>query len=261
VNAPEVRVLIYMPPGQAVDRPAYMHIHGGGFVLGMPEISDAENRTIALELGCIVVSVDYRLAPETRFPGALEDCYAALAWLHREAVTLGVDTARIAIGGESAGAGHAASLALLARDRGEFTICFQLLDSAALDDRTGSGAETHPVCGEFVWTAPQNRFGWRALLGAEPGGPGVPIQAVPARAASLAGLPQTFIAVGSLDLFLEENIAYARRLIHAGVSTELHVIPGAFHGFGFLGAAAPQARALLRYRNEALARAFAQARR
>ncbi len=257
-DAPDVRVLIYKPPGTATTRPAYLHIHGGGFVLGMPEINDGANRTIALEHQCVVVSVDYRLAPETRFPGALEDCYAALAWLHREAEALGVDCARIAIGGESAGASHAASLALLARDRSEFAICFQLLDSAALDDRTGSGADAHPVCGEFVWTAAQNRFGWRALLGTEPGGPGVPAQGAPARAASLADLPPTFLAVGSLDLFLEENIEYARRLIRAGVSTELHVIPGAFHGFGFAGAAAPQARALMRYRSEALARAFAQ---
>jgi triacylglycerol lipase len=258
VCAPDVRVLIYTPPGAATGRPAYLHMHGGGFVLGMPEINDGANRTIALEHHCVVVSVDYRLAPETIFPGALEDCYTVLGWIHRDAETLGVDRARIAIGGESAGASHAASLALLARDRGEFAICFQLLDSAALDDRTGSGADPHPFCGTYVWTAAHNRFGWRALLGTEPGGADVPAKAVPARAASLAGLPPTFMAIGALDLFLEENIEYARRLIRAGVSTELHIIPGAFHGFAFAGTDAPQARALMRYRSEALARAFAQ---
>jgi triacylglycerol lipase len=231
-------------------------MHGGGFVLGMPEINDASNRALALAHGCVVASVDYRLAPETRYPGALEDCYAALAWLHLQAGALGIDAAHIAIGGESAGAGHAALLALLARDRGEYPICFQLLDSAMLDDRTGSGENPHPVCGEFVWTAQHNRFGWRALLGTEPGGPQVPARAVPARYADLSGLPPAFIAIGALDLFLEENLEYARRLARARVPVELHVIPGAFHGFGFGGDVAPQSRALLRYRHDALAHAF-----
>ena len=254
-GAPEVRILVYTPPGAATGRPAYLHMHGGGFVLGMPEISDASNRGIAAAHGCVVVSVAYRLAPETRFPGAAEDCYAALAWLHHAAATLGIDRARIAIGGESAGAGHAATLALLARDRGEYPICFQLLDSPMLDDRTGSSADPHPFCGEFVWTAAKNRFGWRALLGTEPGSAAVPPNAVPARAGSLAGLPPAFVAVGALDLFLDEDLAYAQRLIRAGVPTELHVIPAAFHGFGFVGAA-PQVVALMQYRHAAMARAF-----
>lgn len=256
-GAPDVRVLIYTPPGADAPRPAYLHMHGGGFILGMPEINDGANRTLALQQGCIVVSVDYRLAPETRYPGAVEDCYAALAWLHRQAPALGVDCARIAIGGESAGGGHAATLALLARDRREFPICLQLLDSPMLDDRTGSAADAHPYCGEFIWTAAQNRFGWRALLGPEPGGSAVPDGAVPARAADLSGLPPCFISVGALDLFVEENLEYTRRLIRAGVPAELHVIPGAFHGFSMGGEAVPQVRALLQFRRDALARAFA----
>ena len=256
-GAPAVRVLVYTPPAAAaIPRPAYLHIHGGGYVLGMPEQSDGANRSIASELDCVVVSVAYRLAPETRYPGAVEDCYAALHWLHAQADRLGVDRRRIAIGGDSAGAGHAAALALLVRTRGEIPVCLQLLDSPMLDDRTGSARDPHPYCGEFVWTAHNNRFGWRALLGVEPGTAAVPAAAVPARATDLSGLPPTFIVVGALDLFLEESLEYSRRLIRAGVPTELHVIPGAYHGFGVAGTAAPQVQECLRLRNAALARAF-----
>lgn len=256
-GAPNVRVLVYTPPGTAtVPRPAFLHFHGGGFVIGTPELNDGSSRLLAADLDCVVVSIDYRLAPETRFPGAMEDGYAALAWLNAKAETLGVDRARIAIGGESAGASHAARLAILARDRGEFPICLQLLDSPALDDRTGSGTNTHPYCGEFVWTRGSNRFGWSSLLGVEAGSADVSAEAVPARIEDLSGLPPCFIAVGALDLFLEECIEYARRLIRAGVPTELHVIPGAFHGFAVAGGDAPQVVALTKWRHHALARAF-----
>jgi triacylglycerol lipase len=129
-----------------------------------------------------------------------------------------------------------------------------------LDDRTGTpaGAAPHPYVGEFVWTPASNRFGWRALLGQEPGGADVPAAAVPARATDLSGLPPTFIALGALDLFLEESLDYIRRLTRAGVPVELHVIPGAFHGFSAAGPNAPQVEALARYRHDALARAFGQ---
>src|SRR5262249_24598873 len=132
----------------------------------------------------------------------------------------------------------------------------QLLDSPMLDDRTGTTSDPHPYCGEFVWTPSSNRFGWRSLLGAEPGSSDVPADAVPARAVDLSGLPPTFIAVGALDLFLEESLEYARRLILAGVPTELHVVPGAYHGFQVTGGAAPQVRSHIRLRTEALARAL-----
>ena len=255
-GAPDVRVLVYTPPGAATARPAFLHMHGGGFVLGNPELNDGSSRAFAADLGCLVVSVDYRLAPETRWPGAVEDGYAALAWLHANAEALGVDRSRIAVGGESAGGGHAAALAIYARDRGEVPICFQLLDSPMLDDRTGSNADPHPYCGEFVWTPASNRYGWRALLGIEPGGPDVPAAAVPARLNDFSGLPPAFITVGALDLFMEEDMEYARRLIRAGVPAELYVIPGAFHGFGAAGGSAPQVQTLLRLRRDALARAF-----
>lgn len=256
-GAPDVRVLIYTATAKAASvRPAYLQLHGGGFVMGAPEMNDGANRALAAELDCIIVSVDYRLAPETRFPGAVEDAYAALLWLHREAQSLGVDRARIAIGGQSAGAGHAAALALRTRDRGEVHVCLQMLDSPMIDDRTGSTADAHPYCGEFAWTPAKNRFGWRALLGVEPGGPEVPMEAAPARVADLRKLPPAFILVGGLDLFLEENLEYARRLIRARVATELHVIPGAFHGFTSIGGEAPQTKLALTLRRAALARAF-----
>jgi acetyl esterase/lipase len=175
--------------------------------------------------------VDYRLAPETPHPGPVEDCYAALKWLYTHADELGVDPKRIAIGGASAGGGLAAALGLLTRDRGEVPLVFQLLIYPMLDDRTVTTTDPHPYTGEFIWTAEANRFGWRSLLGQEPGGPDVSPYAAAARAESLAGLPSTFISVGALDLFLEEDIEYARRLIRAGVPTELHVYPGAYHGF------------------------------
>jgi acetyl esterase/lipase len=257
-GAPDVRVLVYTPHGEAsAPRPAYLHIHGGGYVLGGPELNDGSNRSLAAELGCVVVSVDYRLAPETPFPGALEDCYAALGWVNAQAGQLSVDRERIAIGGESAGGGHAAALALLLRRRGEFSVCLQLLDSPMLDDRTGSTRDPHPYCGEFVWTPASNRFGWRALLGMEPGGAEVPVEAVPARAADLSGLPPAFIVVGALDLFLEEDMEYALRLTRAGVPTELHVIPGAFHGFAVGGGNEPIVRNCMQLRRDALARALA----
>lgn len=256
-GAPKVRVLVYTPPETGLAyRPAYLQLHGGGFVVGTPEMNDGANRLLAAEVDCVVVSVDYRLAPETRFPGAVEDAYAALLWLHEEAQKLNVDRARIAIGGSSAGGGHAAALALYARGQGKIPICLQLLDSPMLDDRTGTSADPHPYCGEFVWTPAKNRFGWRALLGLEPGGSDVPVAAVPARVSDLSGLPPAFMTVGALDLFLEEDMEYARRLIRSGVPTEFHVIPGAFHGFGVAGTDTPQVKMLLRLQRDALVRAF-----
>ena len=191
-------------PAERVATPAsrrdrhILYLHGGGYVAGWAGLCRDLTWRLATHCRVCVLGVDYRLAPETRFPGALEDCYAALVWLHSSAEPLGIDARRIAIGGESAGGGHAAALAILARDRGEVPLCLQLLDSPMLDDRTGSTADPHPYCGEFVWTPASNRFGWRSLLGVEPGGAEVPAAAVPARAGDLSGLPPAFILVGAL---------------------------------------------------------------
>lgn len=233
-GSPDVRVLVYRPIAESTASPAILQMHGGGMVLGTPEMSDATNRIHSAALGAVIVSVDYRLPPEHPFPAPLEDCYAALKWLHGNASELGVDPARIAVKGESAGGGLAAGLALLARDRGEVPVAFQCLTYPMIDDRSPS--EPHLHTGEFVWTARSNRFGWSCYLGQEPGGEGVSQYAAPARAGNLSGLPPTLIITASLDLFLEENLEYARRLLRAGVPVELIVYPGAYHGFPMAGA-------------------------
>lgn len=230
-GAPDVRVLLYQPMQLTQPTAGFLWLHGGGYVGGSADSDDINSRTIADQLGCVVVSVNYRLAPETPHSGPVEDCYAALRWLHTNAAELGVDTTRIAIGGGSAGGGLAAALALLARDRGEVPLVFQLLLAPMLDDRTVVAEPRHPYTGEFIWTRDSNRFGWTSLLGQEPGSKGVSPYAAAARAEDLSGLPAAFICVGALDLFVEENLEYARRLIRAGVSTELHVYPGAYHGY------------------------------
>ncbi len=230
-GAPEIEVLCYRPKAATGALSCILHIHGGGYVLGDAASMAPFHKPLALELNCAIVAVDYRLAPETRFPGAVEDCYAALAWLAASAGEIGVDSARVGVMGESAGGGLAAALALLTRDRKEHALAFQHLIYPMLDDRTCARTDPHPFTGEFIWTGAANRYGWSALLGVEPGSADVSPYAAAARAETLAGLPPTFISTGALDLFLEEDLDYARRLTRAGVPTELHVYPGAFHAF------------------------------
>jgi len=226
-----VRVSVY----EAVDRQettgALLWMHAGGFVLGSADADDAYCRRLALEAECVVVNVDYRLAPETTHPGPLDDCHAALNWLRGQAARLRVDPSRLAVGGQSAGAGLAAALALRVRDRSEPPLAFQLLFYPMLDDRTAAGRHSNRHTGEFVWTQDNNLFGWTALLGNPPGGDNVPADAAPARATELHGLAPVHLAVGALDLFLEENLEYGTRLLSAGVTTAIHVYPGAYHGF------------------------------
>ena len=243
-------------------RPALLYMHGGGYISGStasswPKFSGLQK--IAQEHDCLIVSVDYRLAPETPFPGALEDCYAALKWLHANADSLGADPKRIAIMGESAGGGLAATLAIAARDRGEVPITFQLLIYPMLDDRTGSIREPASHIGRFIWSRQSNRFGWSSLLGMPAGSPNVPRGSVPARVADLRGLPPTYMGVGSVDLFVDEDIGYARRLVDAGVPTEFYLAPGAYHGFFFLAPDAAISKRFTASYNAALARAFTTA--
>jgi acetyl esterase/lipase len=230
-EAPDVRVLVYLPTSHQGPLPVLLWMHGGGYIMGSADPQDLTVTSIVSAIGCAAVSVDYRLAPETPHPGPVEDCYAALQWLFTHADELGIDPNRIAVGGSSAGGGLAAALALLARDRGSFPLAFQFLIAPMLDDRTCTQAQPHPYTGEFIWTPEANLFGWTSLLGQPPGGSNVSPYAAAARAEHLEGLPPAFINVGALDLFLEENLEYARRLMRAGVSTELHVYPGAYHGF------------------------------
>jgi acetyl esterase/lipase len=256
-GAPDVHIFLIDPAPGKRSRPVFLHMHGGGYITPNPTMLPFLQR-IAMECNCVVVSVDYRLAPETHFPGSLLDNYAALSWVHSHADSLGIDPARIAIGGESAGGGHAAALAIYARDRREIPILFQLLIYPMLDDRTGSTRPVPPHIGNFVWNSGSNRFGWTSLLGVPAGSANVPENSVPARINSVAGLPPAFIGVGSIDLFVDEDITYAQRLINAGVSTELLVVPGAYHGFDILVPDAPVSKRFTECWHQALRDAFAR---
>jgi acetyl esterase/lipase len=247
------------PEPGAKGRPAFLHFHGGGYIAGFAGHDPVFLQTVAQNCKCLVVSVDYRLAPETHFPGSLEDNYTALRWLYHSADELGVDRKRIAIGGESAGGGHSAQLAIAARDRREIPVLFQLLIYPMLDDRTGSTRPVPAHIGQFIWIAESNRFGWTSLLGVPAGSADVPAGAVPSRVENLAGLPPAFISVGAIDLFVDEDVEYARRLINAEVPTELHVTPGAYHGYDLLAPDAAASRRFTESWTTALNRAFANA--
>ena len=225
---PDVTVRVHTPVGLGGPAPCLYSIHGGGYVMGHRSMDDFRFDRWCPRLGFIGVSVEYRLAPETPYPGPLEDCYAGLAWLHAHAAELGVDRSRIGIGGASAGGGLAAALALLARDRAELPVAFQMLAYPMIDDRltTPSSAWDVPI-----WSPVSNEFGWRSYLGPLHGSDDIPYTAAPARATDLSGLPPALIYVGTLDGFCDEDVLYAMRLYQAGVPTELHVYPGAPHGF------------------------------
>jgi acetyl esterase len=232
-GGPDVRLVIMNPPSATTDRGAVLHIHGGGMVVGTADRAVADKPLLALAHDCVVVSVDYRLAPETPFPGPQEDNYAALEWLAENAASLGVDPARIVVMGESAGGGLAASLALMTRDRGGPKLAGQVLIYPMLDWRTG-GTDCqygNRHTGEWIWTREKNRFGWDALRGAYHPTDARKGWFSPALADDLSGVAPAYISTGALDLFLDEDLAYARRLVDCGVPTELHVYPGAIHAF------------------------------
>ena len=224
-----VEVFVYDAPGGPPTSGALLWMHGGGYVMGHPVMDHELCSEFAVDLDVVVVSVDYRLAPEHPFPAGLEDCYAALRWLHDHADELGVDPARIAIGGDSAGAGLAAALAQFAVDRGEVPVCFQLLVYPMLDDRTVLRPD-HGGTGTFVWTPRSNEFGWTSYLGHPPGDDEARPYAVPARREDLAALPPAWIGVGDLDLFHAEDLAYADRLRAAAVPCQVDVVAGMYHG-------------------------------
>ena len=232
-GGPDVRLLVMDPPSQARGRGAVLYIHGGGMVVGSADSSLADKPQLALEHDCVVVSVDYRLAPETPFPGPQKDNYAALLWLASHAEELGVDPGRIVVMGGSAGGGLAASLALMVRDRGGPSLAGQVLIYPMLDWRTGGPDDLYKNrhTGEFIWTRDKNRFGWDALRGGYQPSDERKAWFSPALADDLANLPPTYIATGALDLFLDEDLDYARRLVDCGVRCELHVYPGAIHAF------------------------------
>lgn len=232
-----IRILVYTPTLTAPTG-GLLWIHGGGMVMGTPEINDAPNRYLAQQAGCVIVAIAYRLAPEEPYPAALDDCYEVLQWMHRQAAVLRIPPERVAVAGESGGGALCAALGLLARDRGDAPISAQFLMFPMLDDRTGTAADPTPMpfSGEFVWRRSSNRFCWGAVLGKMLPPSDVPPYASPGRADALSGLPPTFLSVGDVDLFIGEDLRFAQQLIRDGVSTELHVYPGAAHGFTAWGA-------------------------
>ena len=252
---PEVGLRIYRPTSVTSPGAALFWLHGGGYLIGTAEQDERSSIDFARSLGITVVAGRYRLAPENPFPAAIDDAYAGLLGMVADADRLGVDPARIAIGGASAGAGLAAGLALRACDEGTVHPVFQLLRYPMLDDRTVLRADmdTHNVRG---WTPHANRFGWTSYLGVAPGSPDVSPYAAPARREDLSGLPPAWIGVGTLDLFYDEDLAYAERLRAAGVQVETEVVPGAFHGFDALMANAGVSRRFWDQQARALRRAL-----
>jgi acetyl esterase/lipase len=226
---PAVGVRVHRPKGAGGALPCVYSIHGGGYVIGTYSMDDALFNQLCPALGLIGVSVEYRLAPEAPYPGPLEDCYRGLLWTFEHAGELGIDPSRLGIRGISAGGGLAAGLALLVRDRAEVQLAFQLLDCPMLDDRQDTFSSRQQ--GLPVWSQESNTYGWRAYLGDVYGTDEIPYTAAPARAEDLSGLPPAYVSVGTVDGFLDEDVDYAMRLNHAGVPTELHVYPGACHGY------------------------------
>lgn len=217
-------------PAHGLSGAGLLWIHGGGLVIGRAAQDDLFCAETARELGLTVASTEYRLAPEFPFPAALDDCYAAWSWMQATAMERGIETTCIAIGGESAGGGLAAALVQRTHDSGGVQPVAQWLFCPMLDDRTAANRELdgfdHPV-----WNNPQNRFGWGAYLGVEPGVAELPAYASPARRDDLRGLPPAWIGTGDIELFYEENRTYAERLAAAGVQCTLDIVPGAPHGF------------------------------
>ncbi|MCV7441522.1 alpha/beta hydrolase [Mycobacterium paraense] len=234
---PEVPIRIYRPAERSGAAAVYS-VHGGGFIAGDLETEHAGNVGLARALGVVVVAVDYRLAPETPFPGPLEDVYAGLVWTAEHADELGIDPRRIAIHGVSAGGGLCAALALLARDRQGPHIAFQFLGVPELDDRLATASMT-VFTDTPLWSRPKAVASWDCYLGAgRAGSDEVPIYAAPARATDLSGLPPAYISVMQFDPLRDEGIAYAQALLAAGVTVELHLFPGTFHGSALIPDAA-----------------------
>ncbi|MFF4019705.1 alpha/beta hydrolase [Streptomyces sp. NPDC001843] len=238
-GAPDVSLLICRPasPAATGPLPVIYHVHGGGMILGNNRVGVEGPLAWARELGAVVVSVEYRLAPEHPHPAPVDDVHAGLLWTAENAKEIGGDPERIVLAGASAGGGLTAALALLLRDRGGPRPLGQMLMCPMLDDRNDT-VSSHQMAGLGIWDRTANETGWGALLGESRGGPDVSPYAAPARATDLSGLPPAFLDVGSAETFRDEVVAYASRIWSCGGVAELHVWPGGFHGFdGF----APQA--------------------
>ncbi|MFI6077209.1 alpha/beta hydrolase [Actinoplanes sp. NPDC051343] len=235
---PAITLLICTPAAPTGVLGCVYYAHGGGMVFGDRRSGIAELLDWAERFNLVLVSVEYRLAPETRHPGPIDDCYAGLQWTAAHAAELGFDTDRLIVAGSSAGGGLAAALALRARDQGGPALLGQILMSPMLDDRNDSPSAVQ-MTGRGIWDRGANEYGWTSLLGKSWGGTEISPYAAPARAVDLSGLPPALLDVGSAETFRDEGIAYVSRIWQAGGVAELHVWPGGFHGFDGL---APGAR-------------------
>ena len=231
-GAPDVLVRLYAPKTRRGVLPGLLWIHGGGFLVGNPMMDDTLCQRFVEEIGCVIVSVDWRLAPENPFPAGVEDCYAALTWMVASAAELLIDPERVAVAGASAGGGVAAGVVLLARDRGGPKLAFQMPLYGCLDDRHITPSST-TITDERVWNTATSKEAWKLYLAGSDENSISPY-AAPARAKDLTNLPPAYICIGEVDLMRDENIEYATRLMQAGVPTELHIYPGAFHGFDMM---------------------------
>ncbi|GGS15393.1 esterase [Streptomyces nojiriensis] len=254
----DVTLLSARPAEATGPLPLLYYMHGGGMVMGnAPSVLPQLLREWASPLGLAVISVEYGLAPRAQYPEPLEDCYAGLAWAAEHAAGLGIDAERIVIGGKSAGGGLAAALALLTRDRGGPTPIGQLLLCPMLDDRNTTFS-SHQMAGVDIWDRTSNTTAWQALLGDRFGAADLPPYAAPARATDLSGLPPAYIDVGSAETFRDEDVAYADAIWRAGGQAELHVWPGAFHGFDSLAPEAALSQDARNARTRWLRRVLAQ---
>ncbi|WP_026564741.1 alpha/beta hydrolase [Bacillus sp. UNC41MFS5] len=243
----KVRVRIYEPKEKHERLPGLLWIHGGGYVLGTPEDNDVLCQQFVIDANCVVVSVDYRLAPENPYPAGLEDCYAALKWVSENADELGIDSSRIGAAGASAGGGLTAALALLARDRKGPELCFQMPLYPMIDDHNNTPSSLE-ITGNMIWNHDLNEKGWSMYLNGENRTENVSEYAAPARATDLTGLPYTYTCVGQLDPFRDETLTYVTKLSQAGVDVEFHLYPGCYHGFeGLTPNAAISQRAVAEY--------------
>jgi acetyl esterase/lipase len=238
-----IPVLLTTPIEGRRPRPGVLWIHGGGYILGSPQMEAFGTGRLARDLGVVTVSPDYRLAPEHSFPAALDDCMATLQWMRAHADELGIDQDRIAVVGASAGGGLSAAVAQRSHDEG-IPLRAQVLAYPMLDDRTAL-CEDHEGRGRFLWTSSSNLFGWTAYLGREPRMSDAPEYAAPARRTDLTGLPPAWVGVGELDLLYDEDVDYAEKLRASGVPCALVTVPGMYHGADGL---APKARSMQDFR-------------
>lgn len=242
---------IYRPVGGSGPRPGIFLIHGGGMILGNLDTDEPTARRLVHEVGAVVVSVDYRLAPEHPYPAGPDDCYAGLLWMADHFDELGIDPQRLALFGPSAGGGLVISTALRVRDSGGPPLCFVMAPYPMIDDRNETPS-SHEITDVGVWDRAGNIEAWAWYLG----GQVADQYAAPTRATDLAGLPPMFIDVGDVDLFRDEDVAFAARLLQSGVPTELHVYPGAYHGSEDFAPTAPLSQKIWAARIAALQRAL-----